>query len=54
MCSVALVASASGAGAATDLLDAANSKCMKEFSGSAAIVLGVLQLLRLSCAVRRI
>ena len=36
----ALAAGASGAAAATDLLDAPNSGCMKEFLGSAAIVLG--------------
>ena len=40
VCPGALAAGASGAGAATDLLDAPNSKCTKEFLGSAAIVLG--------------
>ena len=56
------------AAAATDLLDAPDSECVKEFFGSATIVLGdngevpnskclersFLQLLRLSCTVRRI
>ena len=52
----ALAAGASGAGAATDLLDAPNSDHVKEFFGFAAIVLGDngVVWLRLSCTVRRI